>query len=368
MAMNLMFKIKMLLEFWKVISGDLRLLSSKESRELESRLAEFCKVKYALAVASGTDALVLALKALAIGPGDEVIVPALSAFSSAGAVAWVNALPVFVDIELGGLNIDVGKIERAITSKTKAIIAVHLNGQMADMARIRQIADNKSIKVIEDAAQAIGAKYNGYAPAHYGDVACFSFNPAKIFSGFADGGAVLTNDQALAEKISLMRTYGAHPQKMHQEHFQVGVASRISPFHAAILNLKFSELEIAIAACRKNYFLYQELLSGIGDLEFLTFPSSDHFINGHRFFLATGEREQLYKFLSEQDRGRQVRKDFTVPLPYFDALNFGRYKPSDFPIAEQTAARGIFLPTHPRITGREVKEISNLIRQFFLAC
>src|SRR3989338_1814821 len=234
----------------------------------ERALSEYTGSKYALGVASGTDALILSLKACGIGPGDEVIVPAVSFYSSAGAVSWVNAKPVFVDVDSRDHNIDASKIEKAVNSKTKAIIAVHLNGRMADMDEILRIAENKSLKVIVDASHAIGSRYKEKPIGNFGDLICLSFNPTKTLGGYGDGGAILTSDEALAQKVYQLRIYGAPKwPEIHHNNTIVGTASRLGTLEAAVLNEKLPYLNSVIAKQRENYFLYKEMLENVGDLE-----------------------------------------------------------------------------------------------------
>lgn len=354
-------QFKILVSLWEVIRKKETSFASQTAARFEKELAEFIGVKYVIALASGTDALILSLKAYDIGPGDEVIIPSVSAFATAAAVRWVNAIPIFVDVRIEDMLIDPQKIETAITSKTKAIIPVHLNGKMADMETITRIANKKSIPVIEDAAQAIGSQYKDKQPGHYGKMACLSFNFRKIL-GTYDGGAVITNDQKIAEKISLMRTYGAKFHEIHLEHPLIGISSRLSPLHAAILSEKLPKLERLIEHTRKNYFLSAKLLSGAGNW-LLPQIDDDCFINGYRYFLLTSRRDELVKFVREA--GGKIHVDHHVPLPYFDVLNSQGYQTGDFPVAERIAKEAVFLPTHPRIYKREIEKTVNLVKQFF---
>lgn len=354
-------QFKILLSLWGVILKKESSFASQSVIHFEKKMAELLEVKHVVAVGSGTDALILSLKAFDIGPGDEVIVPSVSAFATASAVRWVNAVPIFVDVRMEDMLMDPGKIEAVVTQKTKAIIPVHLNGKMADMETIMRIANKRSIIVIEDAAQAIGSKYKDKPPGHYGKVACLSFNFRKIL-GTYDGGAVATNDPEVAGKLSLMRTYGAKFHQIHLEHPLIGISSRLSPLHAAILYEKLPRLGYLVEQARKNYFLYAKLLSGVGDW-LLPQISEDCFINGYRYFLLTAHRDELVKFVKEA--GGKIHVDHSVPLPYFDTLNFQEYKIGDFPIAERIAKEAVFLPTRPGISKREVEKTVSLAKQFF---
>ncbi len=329
----------------------------------ERALAEYTGAKYAFGVASGTDALILSLKACGIGPGDEVIVPAVSFYSSAGAVSWVNAKPVFVDVSIKDHNIDVSKIEKAISGKTKAIIAVHLNGRMADMDEILKIAENKSLKVIVDASHAIGSRYKNKPIGNFGDLICLSFNPTKTFGGCGDGGAILTNDTMLAQKISKLRIYGAPRwQEMHHNNIAVGTNSRLGVLEAAVLNEKLPHLDSAIARQRENYFLYKEILAGVGDLKWPE-ENPDYFINGYRLPALTDRRDELLQFLEKQ--GEKLYNWYPVPLPYLPAFHNLGHKKGDFEAAEKIAKECVILPTKYSLTKEAARRIAALVREFF---
>lgn len=361
-----LFKLKVLNEFWRLISqgkviGDFIL--AKPVQEFESKLAEYTWTKYALGVASGTDALILSLKACGIGPGDEVIVPALSFFSTAGAVSWVNARPVFVDVEERSMNIDPAKVEKTITQKTKAIIPVHLNGRMADMGKIAEIAKRKSLMMIEDATHALGSKYKAKPPGYFGDMACLSFNPTKILGGYGDGGAILTNNKSIAERISWLRKYGSRLPEFGIDHPIVGVASRLGSFQAAVLNTKMEMVDTILKRTRENYFLYAELLTGTGDLRLPENPPPECFINGYRFTILTAHRDRLRKIL--RDKGVDARMQYSVPLPRLEAFKYLEYKKGDFPIAEKIASECLVLPTHYSLSPQKIIKIAGLIKRFF---
>ncbi|MDO8676410.1 MAG: DegT/DnrJ/EryC1/StrS family aminotransferase [Candidatus Azambacteria bacterium] len=328
----------------------------------EKNLAGYIGSKYVFGVASGTDALILSLKAFGIGPGDEVIVPAVSFFSTAGAVSWVNAKPVFVDVELSSFNINPNLIEKAITEKTKGIIAAHLNGRMADMDEISRIAKKHNLFLIEDAAQAIGATYKGKPICYYGDIACLSFNPSKILTGFGDGGAIVTNNRPTADKISFLKMYGTAFENLSVKHPIIGVASRLSPFHAAVMNIKIENLDDIIKRQRNNYFQYSRFLDGVGDL-ILPSVSQDYSVNGYRYVILTKKRNELHKFL--RDNKVDSRIQYGVPLPYFEAFAYLGYSKGEFPVAEKIAEESLVLPTGPHIAGKDIRMISILIKNFY---
>lgn len=358
---DLFLNFKILLSFWNML-GPKNYGRIGPRQIFEKKLAKFLGCDYALGVASGTDALILSLKALGIGPGDEVIVPAISFFSTAGTVAWINAKPVFVDVELGSFNIDPNLIEKVVTPKTKGIIVTHLNGRMATLEKILDIAQGHNLFLIEDAAQAFGSQYKNHHPGYFGDIACLSFNPSKILTAGGDGGAIVTNNKDIAEKISLLRMYGTTADKLSMEHYLVGVASRLSPFHAAVMNIMLDNFDSIIEKRRKNYFLYSELLRGIGDWV-LPEVLQDYFINGYRYVILTKKRDALHKFLRENKVDSRVQ--YGVPLPYFEAFGYLGYKKGDFPIAEKIADESLVLPTEGRIPEKEIRRTAEFVRKFF---
>ena len=210
-------------------------------KDFEKNVAEYCQAKYALGVSSGTDALILALMALDIKPDDEVIVPVYSFFATAGCVSRLNAKPVFVDIDPVTYNIDSSRIEKAITSKTKAIIPVHLYGQLANMEEIKRIAQKHNLFIIEDAAQAIGsADDKGRRAGTFGDIGCFSFFPSKNLGGFGDGGLVTTDDEGLFNKMDYLKNHGANPKYYHK---MIGGNFRLDALQAAVLDIKLKYLD-----------------------------------------------------------------------------------------------------------------------------
>ncbi len=253
--------------------------------KLEQAIAQYCQAPYAVGVASGSDALILSLLALGVGPGDEVLVPPFTFFATAGAVSRVGATPVFVDIQEDSYNIDPLQIERKITPKTKAIIPVHLYGQCADMDPILQLAKSRKISVIEDAAQALGSEYRprsespGQRAGQIGDLGCFSFYPTKNLGAFGDAGMVITRDPALAERVRILRVHGSQPKYIHK---WIGMNSRLDSMQAAILLVKFRHLEQWTQERQRKAeryrLLFQDLLPSVPDLRLPdnTVPEPSH--------------------------------------------------------------------------------------------
>ncbi len=359
---TLSFHAQVLIRFLKIITRK-NFLFDPVISEFEKKLARFLDLPYALGVASGTDALILSLKALGIGPSDEVIVPAFSFFSTAGVVLWINAKPVFVDVELESLNINPRLIEGAITPKTKAIIVAHFNGRMADMEAICAVAKKHKLFVIEDAAQAIGSKYKNKPIGHYGDVACLSFNPMKLLGGYGDGGAVVTHSRDIAEKISLMRTYGARHGEFGNRHPIVGVSSRLSAFQAAVLSLKIEHMDGILKRARRSYFLFVEYMKAIQGVKTPDNPSPDYFVNGNRSIVLTSRRDALLEHL--RGAGVRIRRPYAVPLPYLEAFLPLGYKRGNFPVAEKISEEIIVLPDSTFASKSEVQRIAKLIKDFF---
>ncbi|MDO8561009.1 MAG: DegT/DnrJ/EryC1/StrS family aminotransferase [bacterium] len=355
--------VKILLALLRVIIGrDYFFPTSKTIKNFETAFATLVSSAHAFGVSNGTDALIMALKACGIQAGDEVIVPASGFIATASCAAWIGARPVFVDIDFRTFNINPSLIENYITIKTKAIIVTHLNGRMADMDKISAIAKKHNLFLIEDAAQAVGSKYRGESAGHYGDMACFSFNPSKALAAYGDGGAVVTNNISLAEKISLMRTYGARFKEISAHHKIIGVASRLGALQAAILLIKLENISSVIEAWRHNYFLYFEALRGVGDL-ILPEVSDDFFINGYRFVVLTKKRNDLQQFLRKNGVNSHIQ--YGVSIPYFEAFSYLQHKRGEFPESERVAFESIVLPTAPIFRENDIYRAVALIKKFF---
>ncbi len=354
------------------------LILGPEVQKIESTLAEYCGAKHAIGCSSGTDALLMALMALDIKPGDEVILPTYSFFATAGVVARLNAVPVFVDSEPDSFNIDPALIEKHITSHTKAIIPVHLYGQSADMEAIMKIADAHGIPVIEDGAQAIGAQYkDGRKVGSIGLIGCFSFYPTKNLGGFGDGGLVVTSDEAMATKLLRMRNHGMDPKYYHKF---VGGNFRLDAIQAAVLNVKFPHLEGWHEGRRHNaslydkYFVEAGLSSGNNAADFGTdnkvllpqavFKNMDvrnyHIYN--QYIIRVQQRDELRQFLSENEIGSEIY--YPVPFHRQECFSYLGCKDEDFPVANRFAAESIALPIYPELPEAQIRFVVEKIAEF----
>jgi dTDP-4-amino-4,6-dideoxygalactose transaminase len=350
-------------------------IGGSEVEEFEKEVAAFCGTKYAVGVNSGTDALFLSLKALGIRQGDEVIAPAFTFIATAEVIANCGAKPVFVDINPKTFNIDPSKIEEKITKNTKAIIPVHLFGQMADMDEIMEIAKKYKLYVIEDAAQAIGAEYKGKKAGlsaqailakagTIGDLGCFSFFPSKNLGAYGDGGMVATDNEEFFQKIKLLKNHGSSPKEKYLN-LIIGTNSRLDAIQAAILRVKLKYLSkwSKERAERANY--YNKNLNGVGDI-ITPFTTGDRTHIFHQYTIRTKSREKLQKCLKE--KGIPTMIYYPLPLHLQTAFKNLVYKEGDFPEAEKAAKEVLSLPLYPEISQREqgfiLEEIKNFYRNY----
>jgi len=336
---------------------------------LEETIAQYCRSRYAIGVASGSDALLLALMVLGIGKGDEVILPPFTFFATAGAVSRLGAIPVFVDIDQQTYNIDPSKIEMKITTRTKAIIPVHLFGQCADMVPLLKIAKEKRLFIIEDAAQALGAEYKptpgseGRQAGQIGDIGCFSFYPTKNLGAFGDAGMVTTDNSGWAEKIRLLRVHGSQPKYFHK---QIGINSRLDTLQAAILLVKFKYLEKWTAERQKKaeryQLLFQDLLSSVKDLKLPTIQYQNRHIF-HQYVIRVPERDRLRQFLSEEGVGTDIY--YPVPLHLQECYSFLKYRSGDLPNSEKASEEVLALPIYPELTEDQQMAVVDRIKAFY---
>ncbi len=326
--------------------------------ELEDRIADYCDVKHAVGVASGSDALLLALMAIHIGHGDEVITTPFTFFATAGSVSRLGARPVFVDIDPRTYNIDPQLIEEKITDRTKAIIPVHLYGQCADMDPILKIAEKHDLCVIEDAAQAIGASYKDRQAASIGHLGCLSFFPTKNLGGYGDGGMILTDDEELAEKLKILRAHGSKPKYYHSV---VGCNSRLDALQAAILLAKLKHLDSWNDARRQNAKIYDSLFA---DMDVVT-PHTEDF-NFHiynQYVIRVANRDELKAFLKEEGIGTEIY--YPVPLHLQECYSELGHKPGDMPVSAEASRQTLALPVYAELTQEQQEEVVERIGGFF---
>ncbi len=322
----------------------------------EKNFAKLCNTKYCIGVGSGTDALTLALKAIRIGKGDEVITPPNSYIATALAISACGAKPVFVDVDPKDYNIDVSKIKEAITDKTKAILPVHLYGQPARMDEILEIAKENDLFVIEDACQAHGAKYKGKKVGSIGDIACFSFYPGKNLGAYGDGGAVTTNNEELAEKIELLRNYG---QKIKYHHIIKGTNSRLDTLQAAILDVKLKYLDKWNEKRRENAKMYTKLLKEINTIK-TPFEHKDSEHVYHLYVIQCNNRDELQKYL--QNKGVSTGIHYPIPIHLQDA--YKEFNNKSYRITEDLSKKILSLPMFPELKKEECLFICECIKEF----
>ncbi len=331
--------------------------------KLEKEIANLCGVDYAIGVGNGSDALFLALLACGVGPGDEVITTPFTFFATAGSIAHTGAKPVFCDIDPGTFNIDPSKIEDVITERTKAILPVHLYGQAADMDPINSIAKKLNLYVIEDAAQAIGARYKGKPVGSLGDVACFSFFPTKNLGAFGDGGMLTTNDPELEARIRILRVHGAK-KKYHHE--ILGCNSRLDALQAAILSVKVKYLKDWTEARRSLAEGYRGKLRAAGDAIVQPAVMDGAYHVYHQYTIRVPHRDAV----QEELRSRGIASTVYYPLPLHlqPVFNNLGYKPGDFPESEKAAEEALSLPMFPELKPSEqdrvVEELCDVLRSY----
>ena len=339
----------------------------------EAGIATYCATDYAIGVSSGTDALLVAMMAADIGRGDEVICPAYTFFGTAGSIARLGARPVFVDIEPESFNLVPDRIESAVTDRTRAIMPVHLFGQMADMAAVNAVARKHNLLVIEDAAQAIGAGQSDRPAGSHGDMGCLSFFPTKNLGGFGDGGMLVTNDTALAETARQLRNHGMSPKYYHS---RIGGNFRLDALQASILNVKLPHLEAWHAQRRRNAALYRDALETLGVLrdlpELMTedpppgvaapreLPGNTHVYN--QFVIHTTRRDALMAHLKERGIGCEIY--YPVPLHLQECFRYLGHPRGAFPNAERAATMSLALPIYPELTSEQIGRVAEEIAAF----
>lgn len=358
-----------LTEQFRSIQGDVqeaveRVLTSQqfvlgdEVAEFECDLAEYCDSRDAIGCASGTDALILSLMALDIGPGDEVITTPFSFFATASAITRVGATPVFVDIDPVSYNFDVEAVEAAITPQTRAIMPVHLFGQCAEMEPLWRLAARHGIAIVEDACQAIGASYRGRRAGVLGTLGCFSFFPTKNLGGAGDGGIITTDDPVLAQRLRRLRVHGDQGGYTHTE---VGLNSRLDALQAAVLSVKLRHLDAWANARRTNAAVYDLLIGGSGLVGDVVLPHAKadriHVYNQYCVRIPNGRRDDVLKSLRAQQIGCAVY--YPKPLHLQECFADLGYQLGEFPVAEQAADEVLALPVYPELGAERVEQVVN---------
>jgi dTDP-4-amino-4,6-dideoxygalactose transaminase len=324
--------------------------------QFEKRLAEYCGTKHAIGVSSGTDALLCTLMALGIGPGDEVICPAFTFFATAGCIARTGATPVFCDIEYGSFNVDPADVQKRITNKTKAIMPVHLFGQMAKMEAISEIAAsaNGGIAVIEDAAQAIGSQRNGKAACSMGLAGCLSFYPTKNLGAFGDAGAICTSDDELAAKCRKLRVHGSGHTYHHE---MIGGMFRLAAIQAAVLNVKLKYLNEWHEGRRRNAAIYDKQLAG-SQVVTPKIDGGNHSIY-NQYVVRVANRDAVKQRLAE--RGVSTAIYYPIPLHLQECFRYLHHKEGDFPQSERTCREVLALPVYPELSAEQVKYVAKTL-------
>jgi len=334
-----------------------------EVAELEKELAAYCGTKYAIGCASGSDAILLALMALDVGPGDEVITTPYSFFATVSSITRLGATPVFVDIDPLTYNLDIDQVEAAITPRTKAIEPVHLYGQCSDMAALNAIAEKRGIPVVEDAAQAIGAEEDGVGAGAMSAIGCFSFYPSKNLGGMGDGGFVTTNDDALAKKLLALRVHGSEEKYYHK---YVGLNSRLDGFQGAVLRVKLPHLDAWTDKRRANADNYRRLFTDLGLTEQIALPvereNAKHIYNQY-VIRVPNRRDELRAYLTEKGVGSDIY--YPVPLHLQECFEYLGYKIGDMPESEKAARETLALPIYPEMSSDQQAYVAETIAGFF---
>lgn len=332
-------------------------ISGPDVAAFEAEFAEYCGVGHAIGVDNGTSALELALRAVGIGAGDEVITAGNTFFATAVAISFVGAKPVFADVDPQTYTLSPEAVERALAPATRAIIPVHLCGQMADMDPIMEVAHAKGLFVIEDACQAHGARYKGRRAGSIGHLACFSFYPSKNLGAYGDGGMVVTDDGALAERLRLFREYG---QRKKHEHLLVGHNRRLDTLQAAVLRAKLPHLDEWNAARRRHAQRYNALLAGSAVTVPYTADHNEHVF--HLYAVQADKRDELRSWLAEW--GVQTGIHYPIPIHLQPAYAHLGYKRGDLPVCEGYAARTLSLPMYAELTDEHTEYVAQVIHSF----
>jgi dTDP-4-amino-4,6-dideoxygalactose transaminase len=360
-AIHAPLRDRLIAEITQVVDSQ-RFIMGSEVKDLEEAIAKYSHTKYAIGCASGSDALVLALMAAGIGPGDQVLTTPYTFFATAGAVSRVGATPVFVDIDPATYNIDPVQVREKLAENPaiKAVIPVHLFGGCADMDPIMEAARAAKCVVIEDGAQSIGAEYKGRKAQSIGDMGCLSFFPSKNLGGFGDGGMVTTNDENLAKRLGGLRTHGSIKKYYHD---WIGMNSRLDTLQAAVLKVKLPELDGWSASRQKNADLYRSMLGGANSK--VTLPATAPYQTNHvynQFVIRSVRRDALKAYLQENGIGTEVYYPLPLHLqPCYKSLG---YKEGDLPESERAAKESLALPIHPAMSREDIEYVCEVILDF----
>ena len=352
---------EVLAEIVRVVDSQ-KFILGEDVKKLEGEIASYCGTKYAIGCASGSDALILALMALDIRPGEEVLTTPYTFFATAGAISRVGATPVFVDVDEATFNLDVELAKKTLAAhpKVRAMIPVHLFGGCADMDPIMEMAGARGIPVIEDAAQSIGSEYKGRRAGNIAQIGTFSFFPSKNLGGYGDGGIVTTNDAALAERLAALRVHGGKKKYYHE---WIGMNSRLDALQAAVLRVKLRYLDGWSEGRQKNAERYRTQLAKLGlDMKPLT-PASyqtRHIYN--QFVISSERRDALQAHLKGQGIGTEVY--YPIPLHLQPCYAFLGHKAGDFPVSEKLALESLALPVHSELAMEDLEYICDSIRAF----
>lgn len=346
----------------EAVCNEQNFILGRRVEAFEEAIAGYLGCRYAVGVASGSDALLLSLMAAGVNPGDEVITVPFTFFSTAGGISRLSAVPVFVDVRPDTLTIDPEQIERNITPRTKAIIPVHLFGQCSDMERIMDVADRHGVNVIEDACQSIGAVRHGRKAGTFGYSGCFSFFPSKNLGGVGDGGLIVTDDPALRDLLLALRVHGSRSD-YHHDH--IGLNSRLDALEAAVLHVKLPHLDGWNAQRAQNAATYERLFTDAGLLEHVVLPATDpgnvHVFN--QYTIRAHRRDELMACLKEHDVGHKVY--YPVPLHLQECYQPLGYAKGDLPVSEQLAREVLSLPIYPELTGSQMELVVKRVAGFY---
>jgi dTDP-4-amino-4,6-dideoxygalactose transaminase len=354
-------KSELIEKFSEILDSGCFILGS-EVEQFERNVADYLSCKYALGVSSGTDALLIALMAMNIGPGDEVLCPSYTFFCTAGCVVRLGATPVFVDVNYDNFCISITDLKAKITAETKAIIGVHLFGQACDCEAILELCRKHGIKFIEDCAQSFGAKRHNKQSGTFGNAGCFSFFPSKTLGGFGDSGLVCTDDEALYELMKMLRTHGMKPKYFHK---YIGGNFRIDALQAALLNIKLKHVDTYISKRIHNGKFYLENLAKLGNDRLITLPrtvaGNDHTWNQFTLKIHGGKRDELKEYLFSNGIGCEIY----YPLSLNKQECFAQYA-NKLPISEQLTQESLSLPIYPELTIDQLAFVVSTIESFFL--